>query len=67
MDCMTVKDAAEKWGVTPRWVQMLCAQDKIPGAVRFGVTWAIPKNAVRPKDGRHNSKQINIGADISRL
>jgi len=29
-----------------------CAQGKMPGAVRFGVTWAIPKDAVKPKDGR---------------
>ncbi|WP_312942855.1 helix-turn-helix domain-containing protein [Oscillibacter sp.] len=52
MDYMTAKEAAEKWAITPRRVQVLCAQGKIPGAVRFGVTWAIPKNAARPKDGR---------------
>ena len=52
MDYMTAKEAAEKWGITPRRVQVLCAQDKIPGAVRFGITWAIPKDAVKPKDGR---------------
>ena len=49
---MTAKEAAEKWAITPRRVQVLCAQGKIPGAVRFGVTWAIPKNAVKPIDGR---------------
>ncbi|WP_195199889.1 helix-turn-helix domain-containing protein [Faecalispora jeddahensis] len=52
MDYMTAKEAAEKWAITPRRVQVLCAQGKIPGAVRFGVTWAIPKNAVKPIDGR---------------
>ncbi|NLL05740.1 MAG: helix-turn-helix domain-containing protein [Clostridiaceae bacterium] len=52
MDYMTAKEAAEKWAITPRRVQVLCAQGKIPGAVRFGVTWAIPKDAVKPKDGR---------------
>ncbi|MDD3393397.1 MAG: helix-turn-helix domain-containing protein [Anaerotignum sp.] len=52
MDYMTAKEAAEKWEITPRRVQVLCAQDKIPGAVRFGVTWAIPKDAAKPKDGR---------------
>ena len=52
MDYMTVKHASEKWAITPRRVQVLCAQSKIPGAVRFGVTWAIPKDAVKPKDGR---------------
>ncbi len=52
MDCMTAKEAAEKWGITPRRVQVLCTQNKIPGAVRFGITWAIPKDAVKPNDGR---------------
>ena len=52
---MTAKEAAEKWAITPRRVQVLCAQGKIPGVVRFGVTWAIPKDAVKPKDGRHKN------------
>lgn len=53
MDYMTAKEAAEKWAITPRRVQVLCAQGKIPGAIRFGVTWAIPKDAIKPKDGRY--------------
>ena len=57
MDYITVKDAVEKWGITPRRIQVLCAQGKIPGAVRFGVAWAIPKYAVKPKDGRCNKKK----------
>ena len=57
MDYITVKDAVEKWGITPRRIQVLCAQGKIPGAVRFGVAWAIPKDAVKPKDGRCNKKK----------
>jgi hypothetical protein len=53
MDYMTAKEAAEKWGITPHRLQVLCTQDKIPGAVRFGITWAIPKDAMKPKDGRY--------------
>lgn len=52
MDYITAKEAAEKWAITPRRVQVLCTQGKIPGAIRFGVTWAIPKDAMKPKDGR---------------
>jgi excisionase family DNA binding protein len=52
MDYITVKEAAEKWNITPRRVQVLCSQKKIPGVVRFGSTWAIPQHAVKPKDGR---------------
>ncbi len=33
MDYMTLKEAAEKWGVTPRRVNYYCAAGRIPGAV----------------------------------
>ena len=33
MDYMTLKEAAEKWGVTPRRVNYYCAGGRIPGAV----------------------------------
>jgi len=50
---MTAKEAAEKWGITVRRVQVLCAQDKIPGTIRFGDTWAIPNGAEKPADRRY--------------
>lgn len=53
MDYITAKEAAEKWGVSTRRVQVLCDQGKIPGVVRFGGTWAIPKDAVKPADRRY--------------
>ena len=38
MDYMTLKEAAEKWGVSPRRVNYYCAGERIPGAVKiFGV------------------------------
>lgn len=52
MNGMTTKEAAEKWGVTPRQVQFLCARGRILGAVRFGHAWVIPVDANKPKDGR---------------
>lgn len=48
----TIKNIAEKWGITPRRVQVMCSQEKIPGAVKFGRDWAIPINAEKPEDGR---------------
>ena len=33
MDYMTLKEAAEKWGVTPRRVNYYCAGGRIPGAL----------------------------------
>ena len=38
----TIKNIAEQWGMTPRWIQTLCSNGKIPGAVKFGRDWAIP-------------------------
>ena len=48
----TVKKISEKWGLKERTVQIMCADGKINGAVKFGRDWAIPVDAVRPEDGR---------------
>jgi len=52
MNGITTKEAAERWGITPRQVQLLCAKGRISGAVRFGNAWVIPLDAQKPKDGR---------------
>jgi len=49
---VSVKEKATLWGLTLRQVQNLCRDGKIPGARRFGRSWAIPENAERPWDGR---------------
>ena len=52
MDYMTLKEAAEKWGVTPRRVNYCCAAGRISGAVKMATIWLIPKDAEKPIDGR---------------
>ena len=52
MDYMTLKEAAEKWGVTPRRVNYYCAGGRIPGAVKMAGVWLISKNTEKPIDGR---------------
>lgn len=52
MNLITVKQAAEKWGVTPRRVQSLCKEGKIKGATRWERTWMIPAHAVLPSASR---------------
>ena len=45
---ITVQEAAEKWGVTPRQVQILCKENRIEGATRMSRIWVIPENAEKP-------------------
>ena len=52
MDYISISEAAKKWGITPRRVQVLCAQGRIPGLTKFGRSWAIPKDAEKPEDKR---------------
>jgi hypothetical protein len=58
---MTTKDAAVKWGVTPRQVQLLCSQGRIPGAARFGHAWVIPVDAEKPEDKRSKKRKEDEG------
>ncbi len=52
---MTVKEAAEKWGISDRRVRILCAEGKISGVDQQGRGWKIPANAEKPADGRYKS------------
>lgn len=54
---MSVKQAAEKWGLSDRRVRILCAEGKIPGAFQEGRGWKIPADAVKPTDGRLRSTE----------
>lgn len=55
MEYLSVTQTAEKWGISRRRVQTLCVQDRIPGVVRIGYSWAIPSSAEKPYDARVKS------------
>ena len=57
-DYMTAAEAAKKWNISHRRVQILCATERIEGIFKLGETWAIPANARKPCDAR-----IKIDAD----
>lgn len=63
MNYMTLKEASEKWGVTPRWINYYCAAGRIPGAVKMGTVWLIPKNAQKPADKRRKKAGDRIDKD----
>lgn len=52
---LKISEVAEKWGIKERRINTLCLEGRIEGAVKFGNTWAIPENAVKPKDERIKS------------
>lgn len=54
---MSVKQAAEIWGISDRRIRVLCSQEKIPGAYQEGRGWKIPIDAVKPSDGRYKSTE----------
>lgn len=48
----TVRQTAEAWKISERLVQKYCAQGRIAGARKFGVSWEIPADAEKPGDPR---------------
>jgi excisionase family DNA binding protein len=52
MDYMTVKQAAEQWGISDRRVRLLCSEGRVGGIARNGRSYLIPADALKPIDGR---------------
>lgn len=52
---MNTKEAAEKWNISTRRIQILCAEGRIEGNSKLGREWAIPSNSVKPLDKRIRS------------
>ena len=52
MEYMTIKEAARRWNVSERRIQMLCRNNRISGAEKFGRDWAIPEDTQKPADRR---------------
>ena len=49
---LSVREAAEKWGVSQRRIHQYCAEGRIPGAQKLGKSWAVPAGAEKPADPR---------------
>lgn len=50
MEYLSIKQTAEKWGISVRRIQVLCAEERIPGATKIGSYWAIPADAEKPDE-----------------
>ena len=56
MDYIGIDEAAKKWGISERRVQILCSQGRVPGVSKLGYMWLIPQNAEKPIDKRRKEK-----------
>jgi len=55
MTYVSVKEMAEKWGLTDRSVRKYCADGKIPGAFLTGKTWNVPADSQKPERSKRKS------------
>ena len=55
MKYLSIRQTAERWGISTRRIQILCAEGRVLGAVRIDSSWAIPDDALKPKDARIKS------------
>jgi len=61
MEYLSIRETSEKWGLSVRRIQVLCANNRIDGVTRIGNMWVIPKGAEKPRDARIRSgKYINF-------
>lgn len=57
MEYMSAPEAAKKWGISERRVQVLCSQGRIDGVSKLGYMWLIPKEAEKPIDKRRKENE----------
>ena len=66
MDYLSIREVAEKWGISKRRIQVLCSENRIKGAVRIGYSWAIPEDAEKPRDERIKSGKYIKSAKVDK-
>ena len=57
MEYMSCPEAAKKWGISERRVQVLCRENRIPGVSKLGYMWLIPKDAENRLTGEQNEER----------
>ena len=55
MEYLSIRQTSEKWGISVRRIQVLCSENRIPGAMKIGSYWASPAGAEKPDDKRIKS------------
>ena len=57
MEYMSCPEAAKKWGISERRVQVLCRENRILGVSKLGYMWLIPKDAENRLTGEQNKER----------
>ncbi len=57
---ISVKEAAQKWGINERRVRLLCQENRIEGLSKKGKVYLIPDNAPKPLDRRGKTGPIKL-------
>ncbi len=63
---MQIKEASQKWRISPRRIRQLIQDGRIAGAKKIGTVWFIPDEATKPADKRFKDKTeiiLNLPAD----
>lgn len=66
MEYISVKDTADKWGLTPRMVVYHCVNNRIQGAQKLSGVWLVPRDADRPEDRRKGNGRKPKSGDKER-
>ncbi|MGYP000868449595 len=64
MGYLSIRQTAEKWNLSARWISDLCKAGRIPRAMKIGSYWAIPEDAEKSKDARIKSGRYIKGKSV---
>jgi len=64
-----MKETAEAWGVSRRYVNLCITEERIPGVVKVGNMWLIPKGAQKPASKRliKQPPRNSLSADLVKI
>ncbi len=60
---LSAKEVASKWNISVRWVNQYIQDGRVPGVERFGKSWAIPEDAVKPEKQKPGVKRAAQAAE----
>ncbi len=60
---LSAKEVARRWHVSVRWVNQYFQDGRVPGVERFGKSWAIPEDAVKPEKRKPGVKRAMRAAE----